>query len=236
MKGTENSVRTWPTVQLDVRTSADVSVRKDWANFPPPAKLSNFYLGRDGKLSTEPVEGQEEYTTFKAHHADSTLTFDYTFDKETEITGHASLTLHVQCMDFPDVDIFVALQKLDANGKEVKFWNSSQFVDAPASLGWLRLSHRELDSARSTPERPYHTHHKRQWVRPCDIVEAQVELWPSSTVWQAGETVRVAINGRGFVDAENKTQVRTPVHGWGDVRVWFGGKYTSRLLAPLVEK
>lgn len=235
MKGKENSVRRWPTVQLDVRTSADVSVRKDWTNFPPPAKLSNFYLASEGKLLTKPGSDEAECTTFKAHHADSTLTFDHTFDKETEITGHASLTLHVQCMEFPDIDLFVALQKLDTDGKEVKFWNSSQFVEAPASLGWLRLSHRELDQERSTPERPYHTHQKRQWVRPCDIVEAQVELWPSSTVWQVGETMRVAINGHGFLDPENKTQVRTPVHGWGDVRLWFGGKYASTLLVPTVE-
>ncbi|EHY53326.1 hypothetical protein HRR83_003534 [Exophiala dermatitidis] len=235
LKGKETSIRTWPTVQLDARTSADVSVRRDWKKFPPPAKLSNFYLASDGKLSTEPGNGQAEYTTFRAHDANSTLTFEYTFDKETEITGHASLTLHVQCLEFPDVDLFVALQKLGADGEEVKFWSSSQFVEAPAVLGWLRLSHRELDRQRSTPERPYHTHQKRQWVRPCDIVEAQIELWPSSTVWQAGETIRIAINGRGFLNPENKTQVRTPVHGWGDVRVWFGGKYASQLLAPVVE-
>ena len=146
-------MRTWPTVQLDVRTSADVSVRKDCTNFPPPAKLSNFYLASDGKLVTEAGRARAEHCTFKAHRFDSTLTFDYTFDKETEITGHASLTLHVQCLEFPDTDLFVALQKLDAEGKEVKFWNSSQFIEAPASLGWLRLSHRELDKERSTPER-----------------------------------------------------------------------------------
>ncbi|KIX08709.1 uncharacterized protein Z518_03366 [Rhinocladiella mackenziei CBS 650.93] len=234
LKRKENSVSTWPTVQLDVRRSADESVRKNWTNFPPPSNLTTFYLRADGNLVLQPSTVDASHAAFKSHRADSTISFDYTFDKETEITGHASLTVFVQCTEFPDVDLFVALQKLDAEGKEVKFWNSSQFIEAPASLGWLRLSHRELDETRSTPERPYHTHQKRQWVRPCDIVEAQVELWPSSTVWQAGETMRVSINGRGFLNEENRTQVRTPVHSWGDVRVWFGGDYGSRLLAPIV--
>jgi uncharacterized protein len=197
--------------------------------------LSNFYLASDGTLSTEPVIGHAAFATFKAHQPDSTLRFDYTFERETEVTGHASLTLHVQCMEFPDVDLFVALQKLDAGGKEIKFWSSSQFIEAPAALGWLRLSQRQLDYERSTPARPYHTHDSRQWVRPCDISEAQIELWPSSTVWQAGETMRIAINGRGFLNADNATQVRAPLHGWGDVRVWFGGECTSQLLAPVVE-
>jgi predicted acyl esterase len=139
LKGKENSVRRWPTVQLDVRTSADVSVRKDWPDFPPPAKLSNFHLASKGKLLTKPGSDETEYTTFKAHHAGSTLTFDHTFDKETEITGHASLTLHVQCMEFPDIDFFVALQKLDADGKEVKFTalsasNSTQLTYPTSTL------------------------------------------------------------------------------------------------------
>ncbi len=46
--------------------------------------------------------------------------------------------------------------------------------------------------------------------------------------------MRVAINGHGFLNVENKTQVRTPVHGWGDVRVWVGGQYASQLLVPVV--
>lgn len=234
LKGKQNSVRTWPTVQLDVRKSADDSVRRSWTQFPPPSKLENFYLGAVGKLEVQRPTGDAAYTAFEAHHANSTISFDYTFDKDTEITGHSSLTLYVQCMEFPDVDLFVALQKLDKEGKEVKFWNSSQVVEASAALGWLRITHRELDEMRSTPERPYHTHQKRQWVRPCDIVEARVELWPSSTLWQKGETMRVSINGRGFVNQENKTLVRTPGHGWGDVRVWFGGDYESKLLVPIV--
>jgi predicted acyl esterase len=89
---------------------------------------------------------------------------------------------------------------VDREGREVCFWNKTQKIDAPAGLGWLRASHHELDPARSVPGRPYHTHQRRQWLRPSDIVEVEVEIWPTSTVWQEGETLRLVVQGTSFDD------------------------------------
>jgi predicted acyl esterase len=173
--------------------------------------------------------------SYQAHHVNSNLTFQYVFPVQTEITGHSSVKLWIQAMSYPDADLYLALQKLDTSGKEVKFYHSTQQIEAPATLGWLRVSHRELDPERSIPGRPYHKHAKRQWLRPRDIVPVDVELWPQSTIWEKGETMRLSIQGRSFTDPENPTQAKSPVHGFGEIKVWYGGEYDSALLVPIVE-
>ena len=53
-------------------------------------------------------------------HYDGNLgkaTFDITFDKETELTGYMKLHLWVEADGNDDMDLFVAIQKLDKNGK-----------------------------------------------------------------------------------------------------------------------
>jgi predicted acyl esterase len=144
------------------------------------------------------------------------------------------MKLHIQALNCPDVDLFLALQKIDSSGKEVLFYHSTQQIEAPASLGWLRASHRELDPERSIPGRPYHTHARRQWLRPRDIVPVEVELWPTSTVWEKGDTLRITVKGTPFTNSENPTQGRIPSHSFGEVKVWFGGKYDSGLLVPIM--
>lgn len=62
--------------------------------------------------------------------------------------------------------------------------------------GWLRASHRELDSSRSTPLRPWHRHARLQKLRPGDIVPVEIEIWPSATLFEVGFTLQVTIQGQ----------------------------------------
>ncbi|KAK6068471.1 CocE/NonD family Hydrolase [Seiridium cupressi] len=230
LKDIVNDVETWPRVQYSVRSSADNNVTVYGSTFPPASDLRQLYLGPSGRLVIDPTPSRG-FVSFEAGQPGSQATFSYTFSERTEITGYASVKLLVQALRFPDVDLYVALQKLDRDGKEVKFWHSTQQVEASASFGWLRVSHRELDQERSSPGRPRHTHQRRQWLRPSDIVEAEVEIWPTSTVWEAGESLCLAIRGAAFTDAGNPTQIKGPNHGFGEVRIWFEGG-SSGLFLP----
>ncbi|KAK7699395.1 hypothetical protein SLS64_011691 [Diaporthe eres] len=237
LQGVPNEVDAWPRVELDVRTSADHRVRRAEADFPPKRTLTRYRLGSNATLTPESTGVTSEkanYVAFKAHKYDSTVYFDFKFPKRTEITGNSSVKLFVQALDFPDVDLFVALQKLDKYMNEVRFYHSTQQIEAAASFGWLRASHRELDVARSTPERPVHLHRRRLWLQPALVAEVDIELWPSSTVWEAGETLRLAVKGTTFTDPENLTQFKGPSHSFGEVRIWFGGDYDSGLLVPVI--
>jgi len=174
------------------------------------------------------------YVSYVHQDRNSSVSFDYVFTARAEVTGYSAAKLYIQAINFQDTDLYVALQKIGTNGEEIKFYHSTQQIEASASFGWLRVSHRELDEAKSLPERPFHRHEKRQWLRPCDIVEAQVELWPSSTVWEAGEILRLTVQGHQFTNERHPTQVKGPSHGLGEVRVWYGGQYPSSLIVPTV--
>lgn len=234
-----NEVDTWPRVDLDVRTSADHRVRRVEVDFPPPKRtLTRYQLGSNATLTPESAgmaSQKADSVTFTAHKYDSGVYFDFRFPQRTEITGNASVKLYVQALDFPDVDLFVALQKLDKDLNEIRFYHSTQQIEAAASFGWLRASHRELDVAKSTPERPVHLHQRRLWLQPNLVAEVDVELWPSSTVWEAGETLRLAVKGTTFTNPENLTQFKGPSHSFGQVRIWFGGDYDSGLLVPVID-
>ena len=224
-------------MEFDVRRTADERSRCQEVNFPPVSTITAFSISDKTTLSMEPAKSTLEaaYVSYKAHKFDSRVAFDYTFASRTEITGYAAAELYIQAINFPDADLYLALQKIGTDGKEVKFYHSTQQVEASASFGWLRVSHRELDAQKSVPERPVHLHERRQWIRPRDIVKVQVELWPSSTIWEAGETLRLVVKGTPFTNQENPTQTKGPNHGFGEVRVWYGGEYPSALLLPLIE-
>ncbi|KAM5361897.1 hypothetical protein ACJZ2D_012842 [Fusarium nematophilum] len=237
LKGIANEVEHWPRVEIDVRTSATQISRRPELDFPPKAGLAKYRLAPERKLASLGItsDGPAQYVSFIAHKPGSAAFFDVKIDRPVEITGHSAVKLFVQALSFPDVDLFVALQKIDKHGQPVKFYNSTQQLEADASFGWLRASHRELDVAKSIAERPVHLHQRRLWLRPQDIVEVNIELWPSSTVWEAGDTLRLAIQGTSFTDQENMTQFKGPSHSFGEVRVWMGGNYDSELLVPEVE-
>ncbi|RMJ18904.1 hypothetical protein CDV36_001416 [Fusarium kuroshium] len=238
LRDVSNEVDAWPRVEMAVRTSATESSRRLDSDFPPKAELTKYRLSADGKLVINDgsiSSGPSQSVSFIAHKSDSVAIFDLKINRRIEITGYSSVKLFIQALGFPDVDLFVALQRIDKDGQVIKFYNSTQKLEADATFGWLRVSHRELDTAKSIPERPVHLHQRRLWLRPQDIVEVNVELWPSSTVWEAGETLRLAVKGTTFTDPENMTQFKGPSHSFGEVRIWMGGEYESELLVPEVK-
>ena len=81
-------------------------------------------------------------------------TFTVTFDEDTELTGNMKLKLWVSTTEGTDMDLFVGIEKRDAQGNFVGFHGKAGFAETPAALGWLRVSERALDPERSTPAQP----------------------------------------------------------------------------------
>ena len=81
--------------------------------------------------------------------------------------------------------------------KEVVFQGAID-PHTPIAQGWLRASHRKLDKKLSTPYRPYHTHDKHQPLKPGEVVELDIEIWPTSIVVPAGYRVALTIRGKDY--------------------------------------
>ena len=94
-----------------------------------------------------------------------------------------------------DMDIFITLRHYNEQGEEI-LETGQQGSPVPVAKGWLRASHRELDPQLSLPYRPYHRHQRRQYLKPGEIVEVQVEIWPTSMVFAKGHRLRVDIQPR----------------------------------------
>ena len=114
-----------------------------------------------------------------------------------EITGPSSLKLFVSSST-SDADIFVVLRVFSPEMKEVVFQGAID-PHTPVAQGWLRASHRKLDKKLSTPWRPYHTHDKKQPLKKGEVVELDIEIWPTSIVVPTGYRVGLSIRGKDYV-------------------------------------
>jgi predicted acyl esterase len=115
---------------------------------------------------------------------------------ETEITGPSALKLQVSSST-ADADLFVVLRVFAPDLKEVTFQGA---IDpyTPIGQGWLRASHRKLDRNLSTPYRPYHTHDRKQPLKAGEVVELDIEIWPTSIVVPAGYRIGLSVRGKDY--------------------------------------
>jgi hypothetical protein len=125
----------------------------------------------------------------------------------------------------------VVLRKLDSTGKEVFFSGFNGYERDGLAKGWLRASHRELDSSRSTPLRPWHSHTSIQKVRSGDVVSLEVEIWPSATLFEAGSTLQLTIQGHDAARYPAFGHRELVNRGWHTI--FTGGPHDSSLAVPL---
>jgi predicted acyl esterase len=146
------------------------------------------------------------------------------------------LKLWVQVDGSDDMDVFVALEKIDRTGYVVPFPFFGNHDDGPVALGWLRVSHRELDKDKSTPYQPYHKHEREIKLKAGEIVPVEIEIWPSSTLFERGEKLRVVVQGSDiyFYPEEMHTNAHTATVNKGRHIIHTGGKYDSHLLIPVI--
>ncbi len=163
-------------------------------------------------------------------------TFDMEFPERTELTGHTSLRLWVEADGSDDLDLFVAIEKVDRAGYLVPLAFFGNHDDGPVALGWLRASHRELDEARSTPHQPVHPHTREQKLAAGEIVPVDIEIWPTSVLFEKGEKLRLIVQGSDiyWYPSEGHTNGHLDTVNRGDHVIHTGGRYESFLLAPVV--
>ena len=117
-------------------------------------------------------------------------------EHETEITGPSAAKLFISSST-TDADIFVVLRVFSSDDEEVVFQGAID-PHTPIAQGWLRASHRMLDLELSSFYRPYHAHREKQPLRSDEIVELDIEIWPTSIVIPAGYRIAVTVRGKDY--------------------------------------
>jgi uncharacterized protein len=240
LKGAETAVAAWPRVRLEVREQrAAVAVRTapDWPL--PGTEHVRYHLDAStGMLRPEPVAqpATAVYDALGSGPGAHRAVFDLRFDRTAELIGPMAARLWMSAPAATDLDVFVALTKLDANGHVVPFIYYSQFEDGPVALGWLRASQRELDPAASTPAQPVQAHARSLPLAAGEIVPLDVEIWPSATRFAAGETLRLIVQGTDVYKYPRRWRVQTRHEhtvNVGEHVLHTGGELDSHLVVPL---
>lgn len=252
LKGIDSGITEIPRVRLSVQDKLlDYEVRYE-RDFPlARTKYKKLYLdARDGTLNPAKPRATGKVTYDSAVSPVSQVlsqeakigpegkaSCQITFNEETELTGFMKLKLWVSPEDSDDMDVFVTVRKFNADGRQVCFDCDAAPGRAPVARGWLRLSQRQLDEKLSRPWWPVQKSVRpdgpEQKVKPGEIVPCEIGIWPSSTLFHAGEKLAVEISGkygvkddllRGFNRLVNK----------GRHSIYTGGKYDSYLLVPVI--
>lgn len=238
LKAPGPAVRQWPKVLIEVRERAHRGQFRAESAWPlPQTEFRKLYLDvSSAGLRDEPLATPAE-VRYDPQTPEGRAIFDHQFGSDTELTGHMKLRLWVECAGADDMDLFVAIQKLDRDGVRVPFIFYAMHEDGPVALGWLRASHRELDPDRSRPEQPFHPHTREQRLTMGERVPLEVEIWASSTLFLAGEKLRVVVQGRDIMEgampnapfARHEATRNSGMH-----IIHAGGPYDSHLLIPVV--
>ncbi|MBC7779388.1 MAG: CocE/NonD family hydrolase [Proteobacteria bacterium] len=154
-------------------------------------------------------------------------------ERDTEVTGPIVLNLWVSSTS-EDMDLFATLRNIGPDGKDVcEVGQHGQPVQC-VTKGWLRASHRKLDPEKSLPYRPYHAHDERRWLSDGEVVECQVEIWPTSMVFAKGHRIRLDVQPRDGVGSAPYTHYHADYNAGADNTVYSGGARGSWLMLPIV--
>ncbi len=215
LKGENTGWEKQPKVFLQVRHPGEKFVARSENEWPlSRTQWTKFHLNpADLSLSTRmpPSEGSVTYEALGEG-----LTFlAPPVERETEITGPVAAKLFVSS-ETKDADIFLVLRVFTSEMREVTFQGSND-PHTPIGLGWLRASQRKLDPNLSLPYRPYHAHDEKQPLKPGEVYELDVEIWPTSIVLPKGYRIGLSVRGKDYV-YPGFEQPPMPTSG----RIYFG--------------
>ena len=135
------------------------------------------------------------------------------------------------------MDVFVALDKIDVNGERVSYPICAYVDGGPIAFGWMRATLRELYASKSTPAQPVQAFLREPKI-PEGPVRLDIEIWPFTTLFHAGETLRLTIAGNDI--HRWPADILAPGHdllnNTAQHIVHSGGESASFLRLPVVSK
>lgn len=220
-------------VRLEVRRSLDEhSVRFEDELPPRAATVTSLYLDGDRRSLTRELP-QESSVSYESTAPDGRLRFAHRFAHDTEISGPMVLRCFMSTSDGVDLDLFVGIRKFDADEVEVPFWNRLSRHDI-VTRGWLRASRRPDPAAVGDSLTPAFDGGRESPVVPGEIVEMLVEILPSSTMFEAGSSLVLDLQGRDVTELPNFQHHQ--IFNAGRHTLRCGGEHPSQLLVPVVTK
>ena len=226
-------------VRLEVRSSRDVirEVRQEQTWPLEPTQYRSLFLDTESSSLRESSLAKPQ----AAHHGGhgGRTVFTYRFAQDTELTGYMKLRLWVEARGAKagdpapdDLIVFAAVNKLDRNGRSVRFRGPLGCAEDMVARGCARAARRELDTKASTEWLPVFSGTSHQPLKPGEIVPLDIALEPSCTFFEAGESIELIVSADEIVRIPPFRKDVSPNRG---VHVFHaGGSYDSHLLIPVI--
>jgi hypothetical protein len=256
LKGIDNGVMREAPIKLAIRKGADVTEWRDEHEWPlARTTWTKFYFDLTKPDSAALVSANPTAVSSRTYAASSLGSMGSTsaassqvmgggikpgmgvsletppLPADLEVTGPLMANIWVSSAT-EDMDLFLTLRNIDADGNEI-METGQQGSPVPVAKGWLRASHRELDPELSLPYRPYHRHQRRLYLKPGEIVEVQVEIWPTSMVFKKGNRIRLDVQPRDGIGSQGYLHYHAD-YNTGTNTVHAGGDKPSYLLLPVI--
>jgi uncharacterized protein len=259
LKGKETDYPSRPAVEYFVRGADATRAADTWP--PSGARYVTWNLSgkksdgvtslNDGRLTRESPDGEPSvsYTypnpgwmmgvvgfgpNNQPDPARRVLTFSTApLDRDLEIAGPIKLVLYGSSTR-NDMDFFVKLSEQMPQLPEdrAKDLNPAYFW---ITKGWLRASHRALDSQKSTEMEPYHTHTNPEPIEPGKIYRFDISVEPMAHRFQKGSRVRLEIvNGDSAITDVLWTHYFIPSKIGTDT-IYHSAEYPSALTLSVTE-
>ena len=233
LKDERNGAEDDPPVRLAVR-SCGTHTWRDEHEWPlAQTRWTPLHLDATTRSLTWTPPAREGSVSYPAPEGEVAFTFQA--EDEVELTGPVALRLWVSSST-EDTDVFVHIHQVGPDGEEYH-GIGPQGAPLPLAMGWLRACHRELDTERSLPYRPVHTHERAVPLVPGEPTPLDIEIWPTCIVLPAGHRLVVRIRGNDDdlgVFAHDDPGDRDRDRLRGAVTVHTGGGYDSHLVVPVI--
>jgi predicted acyl esterase len=220
-------------VRLEVRTGdGEYYVREESAWPIEDTEYRKLYLdGYNNSLADEPLP-IKTLTEYASVNVNDEVTFRHTFAEDTEIAGYSRLKLWVSTSHGSDMDIFVAIRKIDEDGNVKQFMNALRMRDV-ATRGWLRVSLRKLDEELASDIQPVLALDEYQPIQPDEIVPVEIEILPFAVLFEEGTTLELVVKGSDI--AQEATVQHDKLVNQGFHRIYAGQDRDSYLMLPVIE-
>ena len=203
LKGDNSEWKDMPKVRLRIPRPGDKTFTeapgayRDEQEFPlARTQYTKFYLDCDGLGMSKDAPKSKGTVTYRGFGEGVTFLTEPAAE-EFEFTGYIKGKVFVSS-ETSDADLFLYVRLFGPNMKEVTLWGANA-RNVTVAAGWQRASHRKLDPEKTTEYRPYLTHDELKPLTPGEVVEMDVEIWPTSMVVPKGYRLGLTISGKDHV-------------------------------------
>lgn len=249
LKGIANGWETTPRVRYAVHDfQGGDQVNVPAAAFPPTGVVSTkFYLdGRTRTLNTA-APTDDMPASYEVAANPNAVSFITRFGQETVMVGYPKAHLWVEARGADDMDLFVLIQKLDAQGTPLQQFTvpnqSARIHDVTdhgatvlrykGSDGRLRVSARHLDDNLSTDDVPAHSFDRVEKLSPGEVVGIEIDLLPIGWAFHPGEQLRFVISSRNLLGTIMPGIAEYTGANAGQHVIHTGGQHASYLQLPI---